>query len=76
MREREEVKNRGFQITDYPNGDWEFRDEDLYVHLFRGDTELTEGVKAILCYSYDNGCWEYTDEEGTDCISAASEVDR
>jgi len=34
------------------------------VHLFRDGKELTKGIIAKECFSYDNGDWEYTDING------------
>ena len=61
LTKEEAKKLRSFSL--YPNGDWMYKDEARFHHLFRDEKELTEGVKAKRCYSYKNGDWMYVDEE-------------
>jgi len=44
------------------NEDWRYRDEYCYYHLFRGEKELTEGIKTKFVWSYNNWDWKYEDE--------------
>ena len=61
-------ENEMLNFYKYNNGDWEYRDENKYYHLFRLINrewiELTENVKAIYVLSFNNGDWGYADEYG------------
>ena len=55
------IEYRGVHI--YDNGDWKYKDEQGFYHLFRNGKELTKDVKAKWAYSYDNGDWSYGDKQ-------------
>jgi len=60
----EEAKEQGFETHVYAYGDWQYRDANGNCHLFRDGVELTKGVEAKYCWSYDSGDWRYRDADG------------
>lgn len=54
--------NKKYDMID--NNNIVYKDENGYYHLFRNNTEIIQGVKAISVHSYTNGGWEYEDEYG------------
>jgi len=47
-----------------PIGDWVYKDDEGFMRLFRGGKELTEGIEAICCWTFNDGWWGHKTKEG------------
>ena len=54
-----EVKEKCYEVFSYPNGDYEYEDNNNIQQLLRDGIELCQG-KSV--WSYDNGDYEYEDD--------------
>ena len=48
---------------EHPNGFWEYKGEDGYIHLYDGENELTEGMQVARVKVYPNGEWTTETEQ-------------
>ena len=53
-----EAEEKCYEVFSYPNGDYEYEDNNNIQHLLRNDKELCHG---IYVFSYPNGDYSYQD---------------
>lgn len=60
---KEQAKQTAFYMQ-YACGEWAYKDDDNYWHLFINDKEVTEGIKAISCAMFGVDYWTCTEKGG------------